>query len=63
MLGVRGFLVCFRNRHQDFPGYRKKGGLDKSEQGEQMFRCCRFSFTVIRKKLLEYSFSISVKYT
>ena len=46
-------LVCFRNWHQDFPGYCVtfcKG----SWKSDQILRYRRFSFTIMRKKLLEF---------
>lgn len=53
-------LVYFRNRHQDVPGYditRRRGW-----KVDLNFRYGMFSFTVIRKIMLEFSFFISVRY-
>ena len=58
---VKALLVFFRNRHQDFPGYSitvsREGG-----KGNQIFRYNRFSFTVMRKELLDFTKSLNTSY-
>ena len=57
---VRALLICFRNLHQDLPGYSvtQRGGW----KFDQIFRYSKFSFIVMRKIMLEFSFFISVGY-
>ena len=58
---VMVLLVCLKNRHHDFPGYSitfRRGGWER----DQMFRYSRFSFTVMRNILLEFSFFLSLRY-
>ena len=58
---VKALPVYFRNRHQDFPGYSitvlREGG-----KGNQIFRYSRFSFTVMRKELLDFTKSLNTSY-
>ena len=58
---VRALLVGLRNKHQGFPGYNimfwRVGW-----KGDQIFRYSRFSFTVTRKKLLNFTRSLNTSY-
>ena len=54
-------LVCFRNRHQGFP-WKTITFWSGGWKGDQIFRYHRFLFTVMRKKLLDFTKSLNTYY-
>ena len=58
---VRTLIVCFRNRHQDFLKYSTTFGRGDWKD-DQIFRYSRFSFTVMSKKLIDFTKSLDTSY-
>ena len=58
---VRTLIVCFRKRHQDFLKYSTTFGRGDWKD-DQFFRYSRFSFTVMSKKLIDFTKSLDTSY-